>query len=429
MIDGQARPLDEFRIDQPVVSTHLGRISGVFDPATRLSMFLGVPYAAPPVGPLRFRPAMPHPGWAGVHQATAFGAASAQLIDPAETIVAELADNPASADAGWVGSEDSLTLNIWTPGLDAGGRPVLVYVHGGANWLESSRGRIYHGDQLAAAGDVVVVTFNYRLGPFGFLDLSVLGPDAPTGASGHGLTDQLAAIDWVRANIAAFGGNPDNITLIGESAGSMNISWHLAASQLSERVRRVVMMSGVASVSGFGRSEGTSVHSLSEGKRRAKAFWGALGVTRFADLHALSTEALMARYAEYFRGSDILFDMDTLFYPRIEGAREVDPFTAAAEGRTAIDVMIGFTSYEMGLWIQWDDMLDQRDTSWAAARIAGLAPHLQAYLAAHYDQVFAHEPPGVRGMYLLGDAMFVMPSIIFADAHVRAGGPRLAIPI
>ncbi len=124
---------------------------------------------------------------------------------------------------------------------------MLIWVHGGANWLGSSRFATYHGTRLAAEG-AVVVSLNYRLGIFGFLDLSPIG--GPTEAHSHGLTDQMAAIEWVADNIAAFGGEPANITLMGNSAGAMNVSWHLASGRLPVGVRRIFLSSGVASAAG-----------------------------------------------------------------------------------------------------------------------------------------------------------------------------------
>lgn len=404
--------------------TESGAVEGFEDYQSGLSCFFGIPYAAPPVGPLRFAPAHPHPGWKGNYDACRFGSVSAQLVDLEEAILSELTDEDYSEHSPiWIGSEDSLTLNIWTPSCDDTRRPVIIYVHGGANWLESSRAKIYHGDKLARAADAVVVTFNYRLGLFGFLDLTCLGPEAPIGASGNGLTDQVMAIDWIRSNVINFGGDPDNITLIGESAGSMDISWLVAAGWLQGRVQRLVMMSGVASVSGFARSTDVNLHSIDEAKKRASRLFTDMNIDSFATLTNLSTNELMQRFAAIAWASDILFEMDTLFYPRIEGACAADPFEATNNGATfGLDIIMGFTAYEMGLWLQWDDMLDQHDSLWAAVHVPGLPQQYHSSLAHHYDRILAHEPAGVRAMTILGDAMFVAPTLAFAEAHARSGG-------
>lgn len=409
---------------KPFAVTESGAVEGFEDQQSGLFCFFGIPYAAPPVGPLRFGRAHRHPGWKGKFDACRFGPVSAQLVDLEEIILPELTDEVhAEQPPSWLGSEDSLTLNIWTQGCDDARRPVIIYVHGGANWLESSRAKIYHGDKLARAANAVVVTFNYRLGLFGFLDLTCLGPDAPVGASGNGLTDQMMAIDWVRANVAGFGGDPDNIMLIGESAGSMDISWMIAADWLQGRVQRLVMMSGVASVNGFARSADGNLHSIAEAKKRGSSLLADMNVDSFATLTSLSTDELMHRFGTIAWSSDILFEMDTLFYPRIEGARTVDPFEAANNGTSReLDIIMGFTAYEMGLWLQWDDMLDQHDSLWAAARVPGLPKRYHASLAEHYDRLLANKRPGLRGMTILGDAMFVMPTLAFAEAHARSGG-------
>jgi para-nitrobenzyl esterase len=338
--------------------------------------------------------------------------------------VEEFQDSPALSEPVFVGSEDSLSLNVVTPACDEKRRPVIIYVHGGANWLESSRVSLYHTDALVARGDVVTVTFNYRLGIFGALDLSVLGEDAPRGAHANCVRDQLCAIDWVRHNISCFGGDPNNITLVGESAGSMDISWMIASGSLKGRVKRLVMMSGVGSVTGFGHDHTRSVHSLEEGRSRALRFLRELGITTFAELQALSTESLLTRCAEVVRRSDILFDMDTLFYPRVDPPFcEEDPFIAAQSGAADdFDILIGFTGYEMGLWLTWDDDLDRRSAAWAIDVCPFLPAQLKYEMNALYQKEFAHESDGVRGMHVLGDAMFGAPSLIFANSVAQGHG-------
>ncbi len=231
-ITTQAAPPPGQPEDRPVVDCPAGRLRGRH--VEGVDRFAGIPYAHPPLGARRFAPAEPLAGWEGELDAADFGPASAQIFDPNEGSLDEFGE--AGPAKGWVGSEDSLTLNIWRPSGTTGGLPVLIWVHGGANWLGSSRFATYHGTRLAKEG-AVVVSLNYRLGIFGFLDLSPIG--GPPDAHSHGLTDQLAAIEWVVANIAAFGGDPANITLMGNSAGAMNVSWHLASGRLPEGVRRV----------------------------------------------------------------------------------------------------------------------------------------------------------------------------------------------
>lgn len=198
-----------------------GRLRGkTFDSGV---YFGGIPFAKPPLGELRFSAPVAAEPWTGVRDATSPGPAAPQLavgrLGPISRI-SRLVRGPMS--------EDCLTLNIWTPAVDRQKRPVLVWLHGGAFVLGAGSTFLYDSAALIARGDVVVVSINYRLGALGFLDLTALStrPDAP---SNLGLRDQIASLEWVRANIETFGGDPSNVTVFGESAGAMSIGALLAA--------------------------------------------------------------------------------------------------------------------------------------------------------------------------------------------------------
>ena len=163
-----------------------------------------------PVGELRFRAPQPHPGWAGVRDATEFGPIPIQ--EGMDALDALLPSPPQPQ------SEDCLFLNVWTPGLDDASRPVMVWIHGGAFTLGSGSEPLYSGANLAARGDVVLVTINYRLGVLGFLHEPALGE------TNFGMRDMIAALRWVRDNIANFGGDSDNVTIFGESAGGAAVA-------------------------------------------------------------------------------------------------------------------------------------------------------------------------------------------------------------
>ncbi|WP_374651615.1 carboxylesterase/lipase family protein [Dongia sp.] len=404
-----------------VVDARCGTIAGSWDAQAKLGRFLGIPYAEPPVGQLRFRPTVAKTPWAGTLDASRFGPASAQVFDTHEGGIEDFADGPAGGPDWCVGSEDSLTLNIWTPAADAAKRPVLVWVHGGANYLESGRLPIYHGHRLAQRGDAVFVSFNYRLGIFGFFDISVLGGDAYRGSHSNGLRDQLTALRWVKENIAAFGGDPDNITLMGESAGSMDISWLLGSGEIDALVRRVVMMSNVAGPAGFGDDGKRARHGEAEGQRIARAFLKRLGIDSMSAMMSLTTEEILGRIAEAADWSNILFDLDSIFYPCVSADfAPLDPFRAARAGKGAnVDMMIGYTNYEMGLWLQWDDQLDRRPCHWTAARMDYFPDGHREELIARYADWFAQDRPGTHGMHLLGDGMFMMPVTWFAEERLQ----------
>ncbi|MET0271515.1 MAG: carboxylesterase family protein [Phenylobacterium sp.] len=201
----------------PVVDAPAGAVEGRLDRGVRA--FKGLPYALPPVGPLRWAPPKPAARWSGVRDASQFGP---PCVQPKSTVASIYA-----SDIG-TPSEDCLSLNIWSP-KDARAAPVLVWIHGGSLRTGSSRESMYDGAKLAARG-VVVVSINYRLGVLGYLAHPQLSAESPLGVSGnYGLLDQIEALRWIRANIAAFGGDPANVTIAGESAGGLSVMYLMAA--------------------------------------------------------------------------------------------------------------------------------------------------------------------------------------------------------
>lgn len=197
--------MDAFSDSSLLVNTTAGVVRGSKDGNTH--RWLGVPYGKAPVGELRYRRSVPVEQWTGVHDALQFG-----NIAPQEPT--KLIPIPAGVEI----DEDCLNLNIWAPEPKPGDtpKPVMVWIHGGAYFIGFSSQAVYDGRSLAENGDVIIVTVNYRLGALGWLDFSSIDPSCE---SNMGLTDLVLALQWVKANIAAFGGNPDDVTLFGESAG------------------------------------------------------------------------------------------------------------------------------------------------------------------------------------------------------------------
>jgi para-nitrobenzyl esterase len=210
---------DPVRVEQGQLSGAAGRNPGV-------KIYRGIPYAAPPVGHLRWKPPKPAAKWKGVRQATEFSNGCVQLR-PAR-------HSPMAVNETLSQSEDCLYLNIWTPANSADDKlPVMFWIHGGGFIIGHGSAPAYEGENLARKG-VVVVTINYRLGVFGFFALPELTAESPHHASGnYGLMDQIAALQWVKKNIAAFGGDPKNVTIFGQSAGSWAVNL-LTASPLAK---------------------------------------------------------------------------------------------------------------------------------------------------------------------------------------------------
>ncbi|MBU3751733.1 MAG: carboxylesterase family protein, partial [Mycobacterium sp.] len=211
-----------------LVGTANGPVRGVAADGYRV--FEGIPYAAAPVGPLRWQPPQPPVRWTSPRDATKPGLRCIQ-------------DTRVDPDFGLPTNEDCLNLTVWTPAgaTPQARRPVMVWIHGGGFLNGSSD--IYRARRLVTRGDIVVVTVNYRLGALGFLAHPALaGPDGAVG--NYGLADQQAALRWVRDNVAAFGGDPEQVTIAGESAGAMSVCDHLVAPESAGLFRAAIMQSG-----------------------------------------------------------------------------------------------------------------------------------------------------------------------------------------
>lgn len=220
-----------------VVSTNKGAVRGAEEDG--LVVFRGVPFAQPPVGDLRFRAPKPLESWQGVREATAPGPVAPQIPNRLLQLVFGGPEQQAEM------SEDCLYLNIWTPAIDDARRPVMVWIHGGSFLTGAGSIPLFSGHALAVR-DVVVVTINYRLGALGFLYLPELTEETDAYCANFGLLDQVAALRWVREEIASFGGDPDNVTIFGESAGAASVAMLMASPVAAGLFKRAIMQSGVA---------------------------------------------------------------------------------------------------------------------------------------------------------------------------------------
>ncbi|HJZ73331.1 MAG TPA: carboxylesterase family protein [Vicinamibacterales bacterium] len=280
--------------------------------------FKGIPFAAPPVGALRWKGPQPVVAWSGVKAADTFGAQCMQQPYPAGSPYAS-APQPTS--------EDCLYLNVWTAAREGEKRPVMVWIHGGGWTRGSGSTAVYDGAILAKKG-VVVVTTNYRLGAFGFFAHPELTKESPTHASGnYGILDHIAALKWVQNNIAAFGGDPTRVTIFGESAGSWSVSVVQATPLAKGLFHRAIGESG-------GQFAGTT--TLAQAERRGVAFGTSVSARTLADLRALPADKLLG--VESFRTA---VNVDGYVLP--EDVRSI-----FARGRqNSVPVLVGSNADEM----------------------------------------------------------------------------------
>ncbi|MCY0389537.1 carboxylesterase family protein [Robbsia sp. Bb-Pol-6] len=326
----------------PIVSTQNGQLQGERDGA--LTVFRGIPYAAPPVDALRWRAPVPPSSWNGVRAATAFGPSCLQK-SPRRT----QADNPAEGTQG----EDCLTLNVWAP-ANAGATeplPVMVWLHGGSFRFGAGSLPVHDGGELAKRG-AVIVTINYRLGLFGTFAHPALREKGEPGGN-YGLLDAIAALRWVRDNIAAFGGDPRAVTLFGESAGGVSVGYLMASPLAQGLFQRAIIQSGGLSLPEYARAEAEAI---------ALKTSDALGATTAEALRALPAEAIR----------DAATDAaDTM--PFIDGAivREKGRAAFAAGRIQHVPLLVGYNDAEAGFFgpAYWQSLPRQvGEDAWGALR-------------------------------------------------------------
>lgn len=378
--------------DRPTVLTKPGRLAGQIEHG--VSVFKGIPFAQPPVGPLRWRAPQPVSPWHGTRDATNYGA---QCPQP-------------SADPSVPQSEDCLTLNVWAPNSDATTvkrkLPVMVWIHGGGSFVGSGRDPMFDGVKLARDG-VVVVTLNYRLGALGyFVHPALSNQTVDVAADGgmlanYGLMDQMAALKWVKRNIAKFGGDPSNVTIFGESAGGCYVNMWMTSPAARDLFDKAI----TESCPGFIESR-----TMAEGAARGVALANSLGVDgdgakALAALRKLPPADFISPAA--IKGT----------YPFVDGVivRE-DPFAALTKGHVATKPwMIGSNSF---------------DASYLPYFGVDISEPLAAYDAAErerilkiYADVDGKNVPANRGaLQFLSDMVMGASDRLFAEEAAKAGG-------
>lgn len=394
----------------PVVMSTAGQVRGRVE--SGIATFRGIPYAEPPTGSLRFRPPARRRPWDGVRDATNWG-----LVAPQSTFPFWLTDIVAPKIPQ---GEDCLNLNVWSPALGKDAKlPVLVWIHGGGFLMGSGADAIYDGAKFAR-DDVVCVTLNYRLDALGLL---YVGSE---GAGNFALLDQIAALKWVHENIAAFGGDPDKVTICGESAGGWSVGNILGAPSARGLYRRAISMSGAAH------------HSmpLKRAEWRAETICARLGVSRtdLEGLQSLPTQkileaAMIAQGGNPF-GGDTEHSGDTLLsWLAFMPVRETEElprraFDAVADGAIAdVDLMVGHTLNEGRLFLLEKPTVEYVEGFGSDELVRGAFQQVFGSNADGALAKFKANRPGAGHFELvsslLGDLHFRLPAMRLADAQSR----------
>ena len=375
-----------------IVSTAFGSLTGRAAPGA--TAFLGIPFAEAPVGALRWAPPSPTPVWEGTRDATAFGPAPWQ---PTGGPLDGLVPGMGSADQ----SDDSLNLNIWSPSI-AGSRPVLVWIHGGAFSLGSGSLSVYDGSRLAAATDTVVVTINYRLGALGFLVI-----DDPSCTANVGLLDQVAALEWVRDNIGAFGGDPGNVTIFGESAGGGSVLSLLSMPAAVGLFHRAIVQSGATDL----LLDRKKAQLVTEAVARSAG----LDTVDVAALRSLSGPQIIEAQAS--AAMELFGSVGTMpFHPVIDGViLPTSWLDAASSGVNPVPVIIGTTRDEMDLFKMFDPAAATLDDRGLRSRLDATGKNVDSLIAA-YASTGTTEPSKVWARVNTDRAMW-LPAIRIAEAR------------
>src|SRR5690554_2803867 len=311
--------------EAPVVQTPAGALRG--EALEGINVFRGIGYAQAPVGQLRWRPPVAAARWNGVRDATRFGPACHQPPSRPGSIYSAAETPPMS--------EDCLSLNVWAP-VDAGDAPVLVWIHGGSLVAGAGSEAMYDGARLAARG-LVVVTINYRLGVLGYLAHPQLSAESPDRVSGnYGLLDQVEALRWIQRNIAAFGGDPDRVTIAGESAGALSVMYLMAAPQARGLFHRAIAQSAYMISTPALRD---TVHGTPSAEEAGLALSRALGVRGLPRLRAMDPQALTVQAA--MSGFFPLGNVDGKVLP----AQLVDVFDLGEQA--PVPILAGFNEGEI----------------------------------------------------------------------------------
>ena len=382
----------------PLVSIAHGKLRGTREDG--VAVFRAVPYAAPPIGDLRFKPPQPVVAWTGERDATEHGPIAPQ--QPSRLRMA-------MGDFNKTQSEDCLTLTVWTPFPDGARCPVLVWFHGGAFLSGAGSLPWYSGATMARRGNMVVVGVNYRLGALGFMYKPGVS------VSNLGLRDQFAAIEWVNAHIDAFGGDPDNVTIAGQSAGGFSVLAMLASPSTRGHFRRAIAQS-----TPFGRM----MRSVPAATETASKLESLLGITKPEQWMTVAAADIVAAQFKHTVASAQFADATPPFPPVADGELFGDELIPAAlAGAAQKDVMVGHTRDEMAAFFSVDDKVKNATPEQVASRF-------RDYFGAAADEALdeyrgrarSSAPDSLLGE-VTGDAIFAGGTFAFAERVAAMGKP------
>ncbi len=390
----------------PTVITTYGRVRGQVRDG--VASFLGIPYAASPTGPLRFRPPVPPPAWDGIREADRFSATPPKpdYAAPFDVLLPE--PN--------IPGDDWLTVNVWTPDPGRVGLPVMVWIHGGAFSNGNSAIPSYDGHAFARDG-VVLVSLNYRLGVDGF----ALLPDVP---ANRGLLDQIAALEWVRDNIAAFGGDPGNVTVFGESAGAMSVTTLLSLPRAQGLFAKAITQSGSVQAAADPADAALVAKELglAVGREATAASLAEVGLPELIQGQIAVRDALSAQPDPARFGATIVAS-SMAFIPVIDGdLMPVHPLAAITTGAgSGVTLLTGTTTEEYRLFLVPTGVAGLVTEE----GLAGLLPVLGIGPAVA-DLYRANRPdasPGDLFAAILTDRFFRLPGLAVAEARATGAAP------
>ncbi|KPM53724.1 carboxylesterase [Frankia sp. R43] len=390
---------------RPEVRVAGGALRGSLE--SGVAVFRGIPYAAPPVGRLRFAAPRPAASWDGVRPALSYGP------PPPQTDMLGQGTGAQDSGAQGVAGDDWLTVNVWSPEADpAATLPVMVWIHGGAYTIGVSSQPEFDGGRLARDGGVVVVTFNYRVGMEGFAQLA----GAP---SNRGLLDQVAALEWVRDNIASFGGDPDDVTVFGESAGGGSVAALLAMPRAAGLFRRAIAQSVPGTF--FSPQLAADIAAACAAELGLRPTSADLATADPA-LLALAGDAVAATLTTRAQRWGQPAQRSILFAPVVDGdVLPVTPWQAVASGSSRdVDLLAGHTRDEQRLFTAFTGLLGQVTPEQAETALQVFAPGPDG--AHRYRGAYPDASPDQLYELVHSDWLFRMPTLHLAEAQAAAGG-------